>query len=126
MMKHLISLLAALATAAASGRSASVLTSFNAHLLLSPQTESAGKTASAPAEIYGKIRSVSGSRVTVQTRKGDVVEIDATGAIQAQRSVPLVVGHAIDARGSYDAKRVLQAQIILRAKDSPASWSADR
>jgi hypothetical protein len=125
-MKHSIFLVAALVLLASFGHGASYVPSFNVHLLLSPQTESPGKTASASAEIHGKILSISGSQLMVQTRKGERVQVNATAAIRAQRCVPLVVGHAIDARGAYDAKRVLQAQIILRAKDSPATWPANQ
>lgn len=116
----------ALALVAAADRSAWAGTIGEFRLLLSPQTEAPGGITHAQAEVYGRIRSITGSRLTLQTRKGDLLEVDTTTAVQAQRCVPLVVGHAIDVRGTYDPKRVLQANIILRAKDSPASWPAEK
>jgi hypothetical protein len=111
----------AVASIAASGG-----TILNTRLLLDVQAQRPGNTPTVSGEIYGRIRSITGSRFTVQTRSGNVVEVDGTAALQAHRSVPLVVGHAVDVRGTYDAKGILQAYIILRAKDSLLTWPADR
>jgi hypothetical protein len=77
-------------------------------------------------EIYGKILSVDGSRITIETRTRQVLKVDATDAVRTHMSVPLVVGHAIGAKGTSDAKSVLHAQLILRAKDSLDMWPADQ
>jgi hypothetical protein len=77
-------------------------------------------------EVYGKILSVDGSRITIETRTGQVVTVDATDAVRNHMSVPLVAGHAVEARGTSDAKNVIHAQIVLRAKASPDMWPADR
>jgi len=54
------------------------------------------------------------------------VEVDATDAVRARLSTPLIGGRAVLVRGDYDSKGVLHAQAILRAKDSAALWPADR
>jgi hypothetical protein len=77
-------------------------------------------------EIYGKIQSLKGTLVTLQTRTGSLVQVDAKGAMEAQRSVPLVVGRAIAVKGTVDKAGVLHAEILQRAKDSSTLWPADR
>jgi hypothetical protein len=76
-------------------------------------------------ELYGKIVSVDGFRITIETRTRQVITVDATDAVQAHMSVPFVVGHAVGAKGISDAKNVVHAQVILRAKASPEMWPAD-
>ena len=80
----------------------------------------------ATREIYGKIQSVKGTMATLQTRTGTLVQVDAKPAIAADRSVTLIVGHAIDVKGTLDKAGVLHAETIQRAKDSTAIWPADR
>jgi len=63
---------------------------------------------------------------TLQTRTGTLVQVDAKPAIAADRSVTLIVGHAIDVKGTLDKAGVLHAETIQRAKDSTAIWPADR
>lgn len=77
-------------------------------------------------EVYGKIVSVEGSRITIETRTRQVLKVDAADALRTHMSVPLVVGHAIGVKGMSDAKSVLHAQLILRAKDSLDMWPADQ
>jgi hypothetical protein len=77
-------------------------------------------------EIYGKIQSLKGTLVTLQTRTGSLVQVDAKGAMKAQRSAPLVVGRAIAVKGTVDKAGVLHAEILQRAKDSSTLWPADR
>ncbi len=84
-------------------------------------------TAQAPKrEVYGKIQSVKGTTFTLQTRSGALVQVDAKPAAEAQHAVNLLVGHAIVATGTVDKKGVLHAEIVQKAKDSPAVWPADR
>jgi len=82
--------------------------------------------AGATREIYGKIQSVKGTMVTLQTRTGTLVQVDAKPAITAERSVTLIVGHAIQVKGALDKSGVLHAEIVQKAKDSPTIWPADR
>jgi hypothetical protein len=80
----------------------------------------------ATREIYGKIQSLKGTLVTLQTRTGSLVQVDAKLAIEAQRSVPLVVGRALAVKGTVDKAGLLHAEILQRAKDSSILWPADR
>lgn len=73
-------------------------------------------------EIYGKILGVDASQIAIETRTRQVVTFDATDAVRNHMSVPLVVLHAARAKGTSDAKNVLQAQLIEQAKDSPNIW----
>jgi len=79
-------------------------------------------------EISGVVKSIdaSGSPLTIETRTGRLVQVDATGAIQMQRINVPPVGHAVRVRGTYDAKGVLHAEMILREKESPIGWPKDR
>lgn len=80
----------------------------------------------APNEVTGTIRSIDGNVLTVQTRTGQTVRVDASGALAHEQSTVLLVGRPVDIRGTYDANRVLHAQVIVRAKPSPAVWRLDR
>jgi hypothetical protein len=77
-------------------------------------------------ELYGKIQSIKGTMFTLQTRSGALVQVDAKPAVTAERSVILLVGHAISVKGTVDKAGVLHAEILQKAKDSPTIWPADR
>jgi hypothetical protein len=76
-------------------------------------------------EIFGIISSISGSQLTVQTRTGSLLTVDATPAIQNDLCIGLEVGGAVDVQGTFATNGVLQAGSIQRAKDSPDFWPAD-
>lgn len=76
-------------------------------------------------QLTGKIRSVKGSQLEVETREKRPVEVDAETAIKSRRSNALSVGAFITAVGAYDAKGVFHAQTIQRAKNSSKAWPAD-
>ena len=78
-----------------------------------------------PNEVSGTIRAIDGSVLTLQTRSGQTVRVDAASAVRHQQSTVLFVGRTVDVRGAYDDKRVLHAQTIVRAKPSPAVWRPD-
>ena len=64
--------------------------------------------------------------IVIAKRTGDELHIDASLAQKASRFAEPTVGHALIARGTFDKSGVLQANIILHAKDSPALWPSDR
>lgn len=78
-------------------------------------------------EVYGTVKSIDtgGSRFTLQTRDGRSIKVDASGAVQAHRLNLPAAGHGVDVRGTIDAKGVLHAETVTRAKDSSAMWPAD-
>lgn len=90
--------------------------------------ESAKKSTEEKAarEIYGKIQSLKGTMVMLQTRTGSLVQVDTKPAMEAQRSAPLVVGRAIGVKGTVDKAGILHAEILQRVKDSSILWPADR
>jgi hypothetical protein len=76
-------------------------------------------------DVYGKLLRTQGSRFTIETRTGKTVHVDATTAIREDNINLVRVGHAVVARGTYDAQGVLHAETILRWKDSPSLWPPD-
>jgi hypothetical protein len=90
------------------------------------QTETKSPPASSLHQLYGTVRRVEGSQLTIEARDGRSVQVDATAAIQSYRSVALPEGSAVEVSGSYDEKGVLHAQTIQRAKSSSAAGAPDR
>ncbi len=89
---------------------------------------SAGKQTSNHSlhRVYGRILGVSGTQMTIESRTHQVIKVDVAEALRAHMCAPLVVGHAIGVEGTSDARNVLHAQMISRAKDSLELWPADR
>jgi hypothetical protein len=73
-------------------------------------------------QIFGRITSINTPQITIQPATGALVNVDTTAAVAAEQSVPLVVGRAVQVFGSPDSGGLWHAQIIGRAKDSPALW----
>ena len=79
-----------------------------------------------PHEIYGTITSIiNASQVTIKTRKGRLLKVDASVAIQNEQCIGLEVGEHVDVQGALDANGVLQGNIIQRAKDLDQLWPKD-
>jgi hypothetical protein len=79
-----------------------------------------------PHEVTGVLIAIMGSQLTLRTRTGNVARVYDLDAVRHERSADLVVGEPFNARGAYDAARVLHATAIVRAKPSPATWPPDR
>ena len=77
-------------------------------------------------EIYGTIRSVDGSIITIAKRDGQMLKIDATPAMRDFHYAAPKVGRALMARGVYETGGVLLAEYVFHAKPSSAIWMADR
>jgi hypothetical protein len=77
-------------------------------------------------EVFGTINNINGDMFTLTIRKGDIINVDATQAMQEYQSVVLLVGEAVRIIGSFDSSNVLQATVITRAKASPRLWPPDR
>ncbi len=77
-------------------------------------------------EIFATIKTVAGHNLTVATRTGKLIHVDATAAIEAKLSVVLLVDEPVRILGSYDNAGVLRATSIAHAKPSPKGWPADR
>ncbi len=90
------------------------------------QTSTTSSAAGSLHQVYGIIRHVDGSQITIEAREQRMVQVDTTSAIRSYRTIILAVGRAVNVLGSYDAKGVLHAQSIQRAKSSSAGWPPDR
>jgi hypothetical protein len=77
-------------------------------------------------EIFATIKTVAGANLTVATRTGKLLRVDAAEAMQAKQSVVLLVDEPVRLLGSYDSAGILRATSIGRAKPSPKGWPADR
>jgi hypothetical protein len=77
-------------------------------------------------EIFGTISTVNGDIITVVTRNGALVDVDATEAVQAYQSVVLLVDESVRMLGSYDTANVFHATVITREKASSKLWPSDR
>lgn len=77
-------------------------------------------------EIYGTVVRIRGSSITLRTRNGQIVTVDALRALQERNSIPLFTGRTVGVYGSYVRPRLMRAASIFRAKDSPALWPDDR
>jgi hypothetical protein len=75
--------------------------------------------------IYGTLIAMQKGSLTLRTRTGRLVTVDNSLAVKSYRSVIPTVGGALLVRGEYDAKGVLHARSILRAKALKALWSKD-
>lgn len=79
-----------------------------------------------PNEVTGTLLTVNGARLTLRTRDGRLVTVDAAAALKNERTGDLVVGKPFNVRGTYDAAGVMHAAAIVRAKPSTSSWPPDR
>jgi len=79
----------------------------------------------APNQISGWIDKITPTTVQVKRRDGTRAMIGILPAEKSFQAVPLSMEEAITAIGVTDAQGVLQAQTIIRAKDSPALWPID-
>ena len=75
--------------------------------------------------IYGVLTAMRKGSLTLRTRTGKLVTVDNSEAVKSYRSVIPVVGRALLVRGEYDAKGVLHARSILRAKKLKSLWGKD-
>jgi hypothetical protein len=94
---------------------------------LAAPPQSAAKSADQkPHQIFGTIRVMKGSQLTIETRDKRMIEVDAATAMKTYRSAVLAVGGTVLVQGPMDAKGVLHAETVQRAKRSPAAWPGDR
>jgi len=75
--------------------------------------------------IYGRLEAIGKQFLTLRTRTGVALSVDASTAESAHRSATPLVGHAFLVRGDYDRAGVLHATSILKVNDSPALWQPD-
>jgi|HubBroStandDraft_6_1064221.scaffolds.fasta_scaffold61460_2 outer membrane protein assembly factor BamB len=100
----------------------------NGHERREPQfvAEVAPVTPGQPNQVFGVVTKVEGSLITLRTRTGSEVRVDTTAADKANLSAAAPLGRALHAAGTIDSAGVMHAEAIMRVKDSPAFWAADR
>jgi hypothetical protein len=76
-------------------------------------------------EVYGMVKSVLGNAITIQTRGGAVLVDSSKASDKFDKAQPWI-GHAMMARGIYNADGSMMADIVMHAKDHPVMWPADR
>lgn len=76
-------------------------------------------------EVFGTILEVKESRFTMRARDGKDIEVNASGALAAGRSIRLIRERNIQVIGTYDPSGVLLAESIQRAK-ARVTWLSDR
>jgi hypothetical protein len=80
-----------------------------------------------PHEITGVLEHAEGAVLTLRTRAGQTALVDDSDALRSEKTGVLVQGNAYTAQGTiYDSTGALRAQVVLRAKPSPAIWPPDR
>jgi outer membrane protein assembly factor BamB len=79
-----------------------------------------------PNQVFGVVTKVDGSAITLRTRTGSEVRVDSTAADKENLSVATPVGRALQVVGTTDSAGVMHAQVIMRVKDAPTFWEADR
>jgi hypothetical protein len=84
------------------------------------QTAELSEPREAPHEVTGTLLKINGSALSIETRSGKTVMIDATKAAQAQRSAVMVIGKAFSVQGTYDANGKLLATIVIGRSLRPA------
>jgi hypothetical protein len=77
-------------------------------------------------EIFATIKTVAGANITLVTRTGKMLHVDAAAAIAAKQSVVLLVDEAVRVLGSYDSAGALRATSIAHANSTPKGWPDDR
>jgi hypothetical protein len=84
------------------------------------------KLAPGDHEIYGTVKTIDGTKLTVQKRDGSTLTVDSSRAEAQHAKAQPQVGKALVARGTYSPAGVLEASAVLHAKNNPAMWYADR
>ncbi|HEY1630170.1 MAG TPA: hypothetical protein VGF56_02595 [Rhizomicrobium sp.] len=77
-------------------------------------------------EIFGMVRSVSGSTITVAKRDGTMLTVDTSPAEKNKLFAEPTVGHGVLVRGKYTAMNQMAADVVMHAKDHAGMWQADR
>jgi hypothetical protein len=77
-------------------------------------------------EVSGWIDGINGNVLTLRKRDGGHVTVDISAAVAAFQAAPIFMEEPVTAIGTTDAQGVLQAQTVVRAKDSRDLWPPDQ
>lgn len=76
-------------------------------------------------EVFGTVKAINGTNITVARRDGSLISVDMRPAIDNERFASPTVGHGVRLRGSL-AGNAMTAQYVMHAKDNPVTWRPDR
>jgi hypothetical protein len=77
--------------------------------------------------VTGTLVASSGAALTLVTRTGETVAVDASVALQRQRATQLILGQPYTVLATVRAEDgVLSASSVMRAKPGKDAWPADR
>jgi hypothetical protein len=114
----------------ASFQSLAIYGLLNGPAAVAPTVHAAKATQAALAmgqhEVWGTVRKIEGTVLTVEKRTGDLITVDAAQAFAAFHAAQPSLGHAVLVRGTLDTAGVFHADTLLHAKDSSAMWQPDR
>ena len=79
----------------------------------------------AGALFWGSIKSISGSRIELVLRTGELLQVDLSAALTEGTTVVPVIGENVVVNGQLNGHGILEARSMSRAK-GPQSWGADR
>jgi hypothetical protein len=78
-----------------------------------------------PVEVHGTISSQQGHLLTIATRTGEQITVDASRALNSGEATVLVSGRPVSILGTVGPNQEIRADVILREKAGPATWNAD-
>ena len=84
-----------------------------------------GMAGAPTVEVYGTISAIDGAKLTIKTRDGKSISIDAKPVASSIRITPPNLGLSVMVLATRGPHRVLLAQTINRAKSAPAAWPPD-
>lgn len=83
-------------------------------------------TNAAPNQVSGTLLKVEGSNLTMKTRTGTKVQINATAAIKAHQVAGLTMGAAVTVEGAHDKSGGWFATSIFKADQFADRWPQDK
>ena len=78
------------------------------------------------AQYWGTLKSSDKSAMTLTLRDGHLLRVDISAAAKLERISDVAIGEAVHVVGRPNREGVFDAEAVLRAKTTPASWGEDR
>lgn len=75
-------------------------------------------------QLWGTVRSIEGTKVMLELRTGNLLQLDISSAMKEERLTTLRVGQNVRAIGQMNSHSVFEASTVLRAKGRPL-WGED-
>jgi hypothetical protein len=91
-----------------------------------PAVSSSDKLSADLTRVTGTLLALEGSQMTLLTRAGAKVQVDAAPARAAQRAPSLVVGEPYTVIAPRQSAGLLEASSIMRAKPGEGAWPSDQ